>query len=403
MLTTPKGMRLHIAIFGRRNTGKSSVLNALTGQNISIVSEEAGTTTDPVEKAMELLPIGPVLFIDTAGMDDTGKLGKLRVKKSAKIFDRADIIMLVTETGVFGPYEKQILDEAKKRKVPAIAVLNKSDITKAPASVIKELKKRKTPFVQICAGVKNPSTTAIIKEKLIDIIPAEFLSPPPVIADLIAKDRTVILVIPIDKEAPKGRLILPEQMVLREILDKKALCMITNEHNLKEAIKNLKKKPDLVVTDSQAFEAVLKNTPRGIPLTSFSILLARAKGDMTELVAGTQAVKKLKNGSSILIAEACTHHPIGDDIGRVKIPGWLRKKTGKKLIFDVRAGRDYPEDLKKYDLIVHCGSCMLNRKETLNRIYAARRAGVPITNYGVLIAFLHGGLKRALAPLLKES
>ncbi len=399
MLKTPKGMRLHIAIFGRRNTGKSSVLNALTGQNISIVSEEAGTTTDPVEKAMELLPIGPVLFIDTAGVDDTGKLGKLRVKKSAKIFDRADIIILVTETNIFGPYEKQILNEAEKRKVPAIAVLNKSDIVKAPESVLRELKKRKTPYVQISSAVKNPSTTAAVKEKLISATPAEFLSPPPVIADLIEKDQIIILVIPIDKEAPKGRLILPQQMILREILDKKALCMITNEHTLKDAIKTLKKKPALVVTDSQAFETVLKNTPRGIPLTSFSILLARAKGDIAELAAGTQAVKKLKNGSRILIAEACSHHPIGDDIGRVKIPDWLIKKTGKKLIFDVRAGHDYPEDLKKYDLIVHCGSCMLNRKETLNRIYAARKAGVPITNYGTLIAYLHGGLKRSLSPL----
>lgn len=396
-------MRLHIAIFGRRNTGKSSVLNALTGQNISIVSKEAGTTTDPVEKAMELLPIGPVLFIDTAGMDDTGALGKLRVKKSTKIFDRADVIMLVTETDVFGPYEKQILDEAKKREVPAIAVLNKSDITKAPEKMIAALGKRKTPYVQICAASQKPGTTAIIKEKLIGVTPAKFLSPPPVIADLIKKGQTILLVIPIDKEAPKGRLILPQQMILREILDKEAVCVITNERNLKEAIKNLKKKPALLVTDSQAFEAVLKNTPRGIPLTSFSILLARAKGDITKLTAGTQAVKKLKDGSHILIAEACTHHPIDDDIGRVKIPDWLRKKTGKKLIFDVRAGRDYPEDLKKYDLIVHCGSCMLNRKETLNRIYAAHKAGVPITNYGTLIAYLHGGLKRSLAPLRVRS
>ncbi|MDO9513071.1 MAG: [FeFe] hydrogenase H-cluster maturation GTPase HydF [Elusimicrobiota bacterium] len=399
MLKTPKGLRLHIAIFGRRNVGKSSVLNALTGQSISIVSEKAGTTTDPVEKAMELLPIGPVLFIDTAGMDDTGALGKLRVKKSAKIFDRADVVLLVTETNVFGPYEKKILDEAKKRKVPVIAILNKSDIVPAPPNVIKELKKRKTPFVQICASEKNPSTTATVKEKLISVTPAEFLSPPGVIADLIEKNQTIILVIPIDKEAPKGRLILPQQMILREILDKKAVCMIVNENNLKDAIKTLKKKPSLVVTDSQAFETVLLNTPKGIPLTSFSILLARAKGDIKELAAGVNAVKKLKNGSLVLIAEACTHHPIGEDIGRVKIPGWLREKTGKKLIFDVRAGRDYPEDLKKYDLIVHCGSCMLNRKETLNRIFAAKKAGVPITNYGTLIAYLHGGLKRSLTPL----
>lgn len=399
MLKTPKGLRLHIAIFGRRNVGKSSVINALTGQNISIVSEKAGTTTDPVEKAMELLPVGPVLFIDTAGMDDTGALGKLRVKKSAKIFDRADVVLLVTETNVFGPYEKKILDEAKKRKVPAIAVLNKSDIVSAPPNVIKALKKRKTPFVQICASEKNPSTTASVKEKLISVTPAEFLSPPGVIADLIEKNQTIILVIPIDKEAPKGRLILPQQMILREILDKKAVCMIVNENNLNDAIKTLKKKPSLVVTDSQAFETVLLNTPKGIPLTSFSILLARAKGDIVELASGTEAVKKLKNGSRVLIAEACTHHPIGEDIGRVKIPGWLRAKTGKKLIFDVRAGRDYPEDLKKYDLIVHCGSCMLNRKETLNRIFAAKKAGVPITNYGTLIAFLHGGLKRSLVPL----
>ena len=407
MHKTPKGLRLHIAIFGRRNVGKSSILNALTRQEVSIVSEIAGTTTDPVEKTMELLPIGPVLFIDTAGLDDSGALGDLRVEKTYKVFERADIVLLVTEANKWGEYEEKVLQETRKRDTPILAILNKIDLFKPDQSLKERLDKEKITNAETCALDHSWETTAKVKNELIKLLPEDWINPIPIISDLIKEDDLVILVIPIDKEAPKGRLILPQQQTIREILDKKATCLIVNERNLSSSIHNLKQKPKLVVTDSQAFGEVFASlsshsATRDISVTSFSILFARSKGDLKELAKGAQSLDDLKPGDKILIAEACTHHPIGDDIGRVKIPRWINQRIGGEIDFEVFSGHDFPADLKQYKLIIHCGACMLNRKEVLSRIYEAKAEGIPITNYGVAIAYLHGEPKRALEPFCHQ-
>jgi len=398
MQKTPKGFRLQIAIFGRRNVGKSSILNALTRQDVSIVSTVAGTTTDPVEKAMELLPIGPVLFIDTAGLDDVGALGSLRIKKTYKIFERADIILLVTEANIWGEYEEKILDEARRRNTPLLIVLNKIDLFNPEQGIKEKLNKEKTPYVETCALKQGWEVTSKIKSELIRLLPDDWLTPPPIIADLINPGELVVLVIPVDKEAPKGRIILPQQQTLREILDRKGSALVVNEIELPEAIANLKKKPKIVVTDSQVFKEVFASTPEDISVTSFSILFARCKGDLKELVKGVEKIDDLKPKDKILIAEACTHHPIGDDIGRVKIPNWIKQRIGGEIDFDVFSGHDFPTDLKQYKLIIHCGACTLNCKEMLFRILKAKERQVPITNYGIAIAFLHNGLERSLRP-----
>ncbi len=400
MQKTPKSLRLHIAIFGRRNVGKSSILNVLTQQDVSIVSDIAGTTTDPVEKAMELLPIGPVLFIDTAGLDDSGTLGKLRIEKTYKVFERADIILLVTEVNVWSEYEERIVKEAKKRNTPLLVILNKIDVFNPDEKIKARLEKLEISHIEICAKSYDWNATARIKTEIIKSLPNDWIIPSPIIADLIEPGDLIILVIPIDKEAPKGRIILPQQQTLREILDKKAMALLLDEKNLGKAISNLKQKPKMAVTDSQVFKEVVNVTPLEISVTTFSTLFARAKGDLKELVKGANEIDRLKIGDKVLIAEACTHHPIGEDIGRVKIPGWIKKKIGGEIKFDISAGRDFPQDLKQYKLIVHCGSCMLNRKETLSRIYEAKNQGVPITNYGIAIAHLHRNLERVLKPLL---
>lgn len=398
MQKTPKGLRLHIAIFGRRNAGKSSVLNVITSQEVSIVSKTAGTTTDPVEKAMELLPVGPVLFIDTAGLDDIGTLGKLRIEKTYKVFSRADIVLLVTEANVWTEFEERVLQETRKRKTPVLVILNKIDRFNADKNLKKKLFKEKIPFVETCALNRNWEVTAKVKNELIKLLPDDWINPVPVISDLIKEGELVVLVIPIDKEAPKGRLILPQAQTIREILDKEATCLIVNEKNLYNSICNLKQKPKLVVTDSQAFKEVFNQVPDDILVTSFSILFARSKGDLKELAKGAQNLDDLKPGDKILIAEACTHHPIGDDIGRVKIPNWINKRIGGKINYDIFSGHNFPENLEQYKLIIHCGACMLNRKEVLSRIYEVRSQGKPITNYGMAIAYLHDKLERALEP-----
>ncbi len=399
MYKTPKGFRLHIAIFGRRNVGKSSLVNVLTQQDVSIVSDVPGTTTDPVEKAMELLPIGPVLFIDTAGLDDVDALGKLRIKKTYKVFRRADIIVLVTEANLWGEYEEKVVEEAQGRNTPVLVILNKIDLFEANEKIKGRLKEIEIPYVETYALSRGWETTAKVKSELIKLLPADWITPPPIVADIIEPDDLVVLVIPIDKEAPKGRLILPQQQTIREILDGKASCLIVNERSIRKGIDNLKEKPKLVVTDSQAFGEVFASVPLHIPITSFSILFARLKGDLSEFIKGIEVIDELKPGDKILIAEACTHHPISDDIGRVKIPRWINQRIGGEIDFDVSSGRDFPQDLDRYRLIIHCGACMLNRKEMLSRIYEAKMQNIPITNYGVAIAYLHGGLERALAPL----
>ena len=396
MKKTPKGLRLHIAILGRRNVGKSSLLNCLTSQYVSIVSSHPGTTTDPVEKPMELLPIGPVLFIDTAGLDDVGELGALRIEKTRKIFDRADIILLIAEAWAWTDFEEEILKEAGKRNTPILIILNKIDVRKPGQALTGKLKKEGIPYLEVSCLDKAWELTARVKAEIINILPADWINPLPIISDLITENDLIVLVIPIDKEAPKARLILPQQQTIREILDKKANCLITDEKRLSATLSSLKNPPKVVVTDSQVFKEVFEAVPSDVLVTSFSILFARSKGDLQEFVKGAAALDDLNFPDKVLIAEACTHHPIGDDIGRVKIPNWITRRTGHKITFDVYSGHDFPQNLSKYRLIIHCGSCMLNRKETLSRIYQAKSQQIPITNYGTAIAYLHQNLERAL-------
>lgn len=396
MLKTPKGLRCHIGIFGRRNVGKSNILNALTAQNISIVSDIAGTTTDPVEKGMELQPIGPVLFLDTAGIDDVGVLGNMRVEKTYKVFERTDVAILVTEADTWNDYEDLIVQQFQTRRIPFIIVLNKIDIKNTNQEILSKAKNL-TNFVIEASALKNISINAI-KKAIVDSAPEEYINAPTIIGDLLPPGGLSVLVVPIDKEAPKGRLILPQVQTIRDILDSDAYCMVVKERELRDCLNRLSIPPDIVVTDSQAFLKVTADVPKNVKLTSFSILFARFKGDLVEQVKGTMAIDTLKTGDKVLICESCTHHPIADDIGRVKIPRWLTQYVGGKLDFDFYAGRDFPENIKDYKVIIHCGACMWNRRAMLSRIITAKEAGVPITNYGLTIAYSLGIFKRALEP-----
>jgi [FeFe] hydrogenase H-cluster maturation GTPase HydF len=396
MKETPKGMRLHIGLFGRRNVGKSSLLNALTRQQVSIVSEVPGTTTDPVEKPMELQPIGPVLFIDTAGIDDVGALGEMRAERTRQVFERTDLGILVAEGDCWGEFEENVLVELSKRQAPVVAVFNKTDLSSPGEELVQDLKARKIPVVKTIASQGKGMTD--LREALIRSAPEAFIESPTILGDLIAPGALVVLVVPIDLEAPRGRLILPQVQSIRDVLDHDSYCMVVKERELRDALDNFKKPPALVVTDSQAFLRVAGDVPGNVPITSFSILFARLKGDLNAFVRGIKTVDKLKPGSRILVLESCTHHPIGEDIGRVKIPRWLRQYTGMDLEFIHRQGHDFPEDISSYSLIVHCGSCMLNRREVISRILRCREAGVPITNYGVAITYALGVMDRALSP-----
>jgi [FeFe] hydrogenase H-cluster maturation GTPase HydF len=396
MQGTPKGLRLNIGIFGRRNAGKSSLLNAITRQQVSIVSETAGTTTDPVEKPMELLPLGPVLFIDTAGIDDEGALGEMRVRRSRLVLDRADVALIVADAGFWGPFEEKLLAELRSRDVPVIAVFNKSDLGLPTQDTSDSLARQ---------GVRSVSTRATagegvteLRQALLEVAPASFFDERRILSDLVGPGETAVLVVPIDKEAPKGRLILPQVETIRDLLDGDAACVVVKERELRRVLDNLKTPPRIVVTDSQAFLKVAADTPAGVPLTSFSILFSRFQGDLVEQVRGALGIESLKKGSRVLIAEACTHHPIGEDIGRVKIPRWLGQYAGAKLEFQHVQGRDFPEDLSGFDLVIHCGNCMGNRREMLSRILRCRQQGVPITNYGLTIAYALGMFERALEP-----
>ncbi len=396
MQNTPKGFRLHIGIFGRRNVGKSSLLNAMTRQQVSIVSDVAGTTTDPVEKPMELLPIGPVLFIDTAGIDDVGALGELRVQKTRQVFDRTDVGIVVVAAGDWGDFEEAILKELQARQIPVVVVFNKADLAKPAAELTGRLTAEKVGFVQTAAS--KGEGILDLREAIIQAAPDDFINAPHILGDLVPAGELAVLVVPIDLEAPKGRLILPQVQAIRDTLDVDGYCMVVKERELRDALDRLKRPPALVVTDSQGFLKVAGDTPNDIPLTSFSILFARFKGDLNEFVRGATAIDRLKPGDRVLMAEACSHHPIGEDIGRVKIPRWLTQYVGGKLEFSSTQGHDFPEDLSAYKLVVHCGSCMWNRREMLSRILRCRRAGVPITNYGLAIAYSLGIFERALGP-----
>jgi len=406
MQKTPRGMRLHIGIFGRRNAGKSSILNKLTKQDISIVSEIAGTTTDPVEKAMELLPLGPVLFVDTAGIDDEGSLGEMRIQKTKKIFDRVDVSIIVCDNPDWGSFEQGLYEEFKSRNIPVIAVFNKIDLYPDTLCHCKEGKKPDLAIYSIktlglepvLVSAKENIGIKELKEKIINSAPEEFLNAPSIASDLVPAGEIAILVVPIDLEAPKGRLILPQVQTIRDLLDNDSIVMVVKERELKEALDRLKKPPALVITDSQAFLKVSADVPKEIKLTSFSILFARFKGELNEFVKGALTIDKLKTGDKILICESCTHHAIGDDIGRVKIPRWLTQYVGGKLEFEHYAGHDFPENIKDYKLIIHCGACMTNRREILSRIMKANETGIPITNYGLTIAYSLGIFERALEP-----
>lgn len=392
-----RGFRLNIGIFGRRNVGKSSILNAITEQYVSIVSDKAGTTTDPVEKPMELLPIGPVLFIDTAGVDDEGELGELRIKRTQNIFNRVDLAIIVCLGDNWGEYEEELLCILKEKRATILVAFNKIDLHK-PSDQIKDmLLKKQIPFVEIEAKRGRVGVLPLI-DKIKALKEEFFKEERKIVSDLVSIKDVVILVIPIDKEAPKGRIILPQQQVLRELLDIGAISVISRETELENSLSALKEKPKLVITDSQAFNVVNEIVPKEIPLTSFSILFSRFYGDIVEQSRGVKYLKKLKDNDKILIAEGCTHHPIGDDIGRVKIPNLILQKTQKKVTFDVVQGRDFPEDPSKYSLVIHCGNCMGNRRETLNRIALCKEKNVPITNYGITLAYLFGILERALSP-----
>ena len=397
MLNTPKGLRLQIGIFGKRNAGKSSVLNAIVKQDVVIVSDFPGTTTDPVDKAMELQPLGPVLLIDTAGIDDdAAEIGAKRVERSRKVIDRCDMALLVFTADSWSTEEEELAAIFIERRIPLLAVCNKNDLKQPDETLVARLAGLKVPLVPI--SIKDGTGLDLLREKLIEFAPEGYLVNRPVLGDLTTPEKPVLLITPIDKEAPKGRLIMPQVQAIRDALDHEAWCVVVKENAIGAALANMKEPPVLAVTDSQVFGPVSKAVPPEIPLTSFSILMARMKGDLSACAAGAAAIANLKPGDKILIAEGCAHHPIAEDIGRVKLPRWIREYTKFDLEFVHVQGQDFPADLSPYAMVIHCGACTFNRRAVLSRILQCERAGVPFTNYGVAIAFLHGILERALSP-----
>lgn len=388
--------RVHIGFFGLRNAGKSSVVNAVTGQSLSLVSETKGTTTDPVQKAMELLPIGPVVIIDTPGIDDVGTLGEMRVKRAMQVLDKTDIAILVVdaEKGL-QQADQELLKLFEKKKIPHITVYNKSDLL-ATVPSLPEKQQEKNDAIYVSA--KSGDQIYELKEQIGALAKAASAkaNEKRIVADLIQPEDVVVLVVPIDSAAPKGRLILPQQQTIRDVLESGAISVVTRETELPQTLRALGKKPALVITDSQAFQKVNADTPADVPLTSFSILFARYKGDLKEAVHGAAQLDKLQNGDTVLISEGCTHHRQCGDIGTVKLPNWIRNYTGKELSFEFTSGGEFPEDLSPYALVVHCGGCMLNDREMKARIARAVAQNVPITNYGICIAQVHGILKRSV-------
>jgi len=400
MEKTPKSLRLQVGLFGRTNVGKSSFLNMVAGQDVAITSPVPGTTTDVVEKTMELLPIGPVVFLDTGGMDDRSVLSEKRIQKTKKIFDRADVICLILEPNQWTGFEDIICDEARAREIPLIVVVNKTDLETPAPAFLEDLKKT-TGRILLCSSVvpeKRDAYVTAFKKELLEVCPEDFLKPPPLIGDLLSAGGIVVLIVPIDLEAPKGRLILPQVQTIRDVLDNDAAVVVVKEREYAHLLDQLKTPPDIVVCDSQVVLKMVADTPASVPCTTFSILFSRLKGDLIEMAKGVTAIDGLRNGDKILIAEACSHHAVEDDIGRVKIPRWLRQYVGVELDVQTCAGRDYPENLQDYKLVIHCGSCMLTRRETLSRIQQAKQKGVPVTNYGIAISFVQGVLERTLAP-----
>ncbi|MGN0272245.1 MAG: [FeFe] hydrogenase H-cluster maturation GTPase HydF [Lachnospiraceae bacterium] len=398
MNQTPSSERVHIGFFGRRNAGKSSVLNAITNQDLAVVSDVKGTTTDPVQKAMELLPLGPVVVIDTPGIDDEGELGALRVKKSYQVLNKVDAaVLVVDQTLGLSSEDFALIERIRQKKIPYVVVFNKFDLEPASslAKDIEYLEKQNTP-VQTVSTVTNLGIEEL--KECIAILTKTEEPKLKIVGDLIHPSDFVVLVVPIDKAAPKGRLILPQQQTIRDILEADATAIVVKEYELKDTLKHLGKKPKLVITDSQVFAKVSADTPSDIMLTSFSILFARYKGSLATVVEGVTALDTLEDGDKILISEGCTHHRQCDDIGSVKLPRWIRQYTGKDIDFVFSSGTEFPEDLSAYKLIVHCGGCMLNEREMKYRLACATDQNIPITNYGILIAYMQGILKRSLIP-----
>ena len=401
MNQTPASERVHIGFFGRRNAGKSSVMNRVTGQDLAVVSEVKGTTTDPVYKAMELLPLGPVVMMDTPGIDDEGELGALRVKKSYQVLNKTDAAVLVIDgKNGMSREDQALLERIRKKNIPSILVLNKRDllteeeVCQTLSGLPKGYKEGKD-FLWVSAqegiGIHE------LKERLAVLASTEE-NQKKIVGDLLSPGDFVVLVVPVDKAAPKGRLILPQQQTIRDILDADAVSVVIKEDRLKETLEGLGQSPRLVITDSQVFGRVSRDAPREIPLTSFSILFARYKGNLKSLVEGARTLEKLKDGDKVLISEGCTHHRQCGDIGTVKLPAWIRKYTGKNLDFSFTSGTEFPDELGMYSLIVHCGGCMLNEREMKYRLSCAGDQEVPMTNYGILIAYMNGILERSLEP-----
>ncbi|MCP4146021.1 MAG: [FeFe] hydrogenase H-cluster maturation GTPase HydF [bacterium] len=395
-----RGFRLHIGIYGRRNVGKSSLINALTRQDVAIISDTPGTTTDPVSKPMELQPIGPVVLIDTAGIDDTGDLGTLRMKRTWNMLDRCEMVLLVAEAGVWSDQEIALLSDFKKRNLPVVVVFNQADKRLPSRDLIESMEKENIAYVT--TSVVDKSGIDELRNAIIKIAMDRKVEQPPLLKDLVSPGQTAVLVIPIDKEAPVGRIILPQVNAIRELLDGDACCVVVKENQLQSALDNMVNKPALVVTDSQAFSEVGKIVPGDIPMTGFSILMARHRGQFGVQVAGAKEIANLRDGDKVLIAESCTHHPVQDDIGRVKIPAWINNYVGGKIDFEVVQGHDFPADLSQYKLVIHCGGCTMNRQEIQSRLGHSTRAGVSVTNYGLAIAFCLGIFDRALAPFEKS-
>ena len=386
---TPMANRIHIGIFGKRNAGKSSIINAMTGQSLAIVSDVAGTTTDPVLKAMELLPLGPVVIIDTPGLDDVGELGLMRVQKAYQILNKTDIALVVVDgtVGITAEDEK-IIGRIKAKNIPYLIVKNKMDLCE------KAEEEDNIIFVSATTG-KNIHE---LKERIGRLAPKEDENRK-IVSDILQQGDFVVLVVPIDSAAPKGRLILPQQQTIRDVLEAGAAAIVTRDHELADTLKNLGKKPRLVITDSQVFGTVSKIVPDDVELTSFSILMARYKGDLEANVKGARALEHLKDGDKVLISEGCTHHRQCEDIGTVKLPRWIQEYTGKKLEFCFTSGTEFPLDLSEYALIVHCGGCTLNEREMKYRLKCAEDQNIPMTNYGICIAYLNGILERSIRPL----
>lgn len=400
METTPKSLRLHIGVFGRTNVGKSSFVNMVSGQDVSITSDVPGTTTDVVEKVMELLPLGPVVLLDTAGLGDSSDLGGKRLERAMRVFERADVACLVLEAGVWGEYEEAVLERSHSAGIPVLAVVNKIDRSPPDGDYLDLLASRTAGCIRVSSvdGEGREAYADEFRRRLALLFPDGALTAPPLLSDLVPAGGIAVLVVPIDLQAPKGRLILPQVQAIRDLLDGDATALVVKEREYAHALSVLRKKPALAVCDSQVVLKMVADTPPDIPCTTFSILFSRCKGDLNECVRGACAIERLAPGDRVLIAESCSHHPMEDDIGRVKIPRWLRQYLGHDIAVDVRSGRDFPADLSLYRLVIHCGGCMTTRREMLCRTARARELGVPITNYGTAISFLQGVLGRVLSP-----